>query len=71
VLLPEQMPVGLAEAVAVGNGFTVTAVQTCVPVKQALEGVTQTFPELVPKVTVMVLVPCPLVTVAPLGTVQL
>ena len=38
---------------------------------QVLLAVTQTFPAVVPKVTVTVFVPCPAVTLAPVGTVQL
>jgi hypothetical protein len=41
-----------------------------VEVPQAFEAVTVTFPEVDPKVTVALVVPCPAVIVAPAGTVH-
>ena len=41
------------------------------PLPQVLFGVTVTFPEVEPHVTVIDVVPCPAVMLAPLGTVQL
>jgi hypothetical protein len=41
-----------------------------VPDPQVLSAVTHTLPEAEPKVTVMPVVPCPAVTVAPGGTVH-
>ena len=68
---PEQIEFGDADAVTTGCALTTTGKHVCVPVKHAFEGVTQTFPDVDPKVIVTEFVPCPEVTVAPAGTVQL
>jgi hypothetical protein len=70
VLLPLQIVVvPLIEAV--GSEFTVTVMQLALLIPQALLAVTHTLPLVLPKVTVMAVVPCPEVIVAPDGTVQL
>jgi hypothetical protein len=56
---------------ALGGGVIVTAVQACVLVPQGPVASTQTLPGLEPKVTLMEVVPCPELIVAPAGTVQL
>jgi len=43
---------GAALMVTEGVGFTVTAKEEIVPLAQALTGVTETLPEVLPKVTV-------------------
>lgn len=53
----------------VGRGVTVTSWQPCVPVPQVFIGVAHTLPELLPTVTVMVLVV--LDPVQPVGNDQL
>ena len=55
---------------ALGEVDKVTAVELLVPLPQALVGVTSTLPEVVPKLTVIVLVEVPLVIDAPVGTVH-
>ena len=56
---------------ALGTAVKLTAIELVVPLPQAKVGVTSTLPAVVPNVTVMVLVPEPLVIDAPVGTVQL
>jgi len=51
-------------------GVTVTLKLDPVPLKQLLLGITATVPELLPKLTVIDVVPCPDVIVAPAGTVH-
>jgi len=63
------VPVILPAAATVG--VTVTALLALVPLPQLLVGVTLTFPEVVPHVTVIEVLPCPAVMLAPAGTVQL
>ena len=53
-----------------GIDVTVTALVLAALVPQSLLAVTATLPEVAAKSTVMVLVPCPLATVDPAGTVQ-
>jgi hypothetical protein len=53
-----------------GALVTVIAFVAALEVPQALEAVTVTFPEVDPKVTVALVVPCPAVIVAPAGTVH-
>ena len=62
------MPV-IAPGVA-GGEVIVTNLQLAALVPQLLVAVTHTFPEVLPKVTVIFVVPCPDVTVAPAGAVQ-
>jgi len=56
--------------VGTGNGFTVTALLLGVPAAHELVPNTDTFPDVVPKVTVMDVVPAPAVMVAPVGTLH-
>jgi len=49
-------------------GVTVTLKLDPVPLKQLLLGVAVTLPEVDPQLTVMDVVPCPAVIVAPAGT---
>jgi len=51
-------------------GVTVTLKLDPVPLKQLLLGVTVTLPEVEPQLTVIDVVPCPDVIVAPSGTVH-
>ncbi len=53
-----------------GSGFTVTANVLAVPLPHVFDGVTETFPELEPTVTVTAFVPCPVVIDQPEGTAQ-
>ena len=70
-VLPAQIGLGLADAVTpVGTVFTVTAKVFALLAPQALSAVTDMFPEVEPKVTVIPVVPCPAVMVAPEGTVH-
>ena len=55
---------------SLGRGLTVTEVALLPPFPQVFIGVTVTSPEDKPKLTVMLVEPCPLVTVAPVGTDQ-
>ena len=70
VELPEQMVVfvGLTDITGGGTGLTEKQLAALVP--QALDAVTQIFPELSPKLTESVLVPWPDKIVAPAGTVH-
>ena len=52
------------------DALTVTAWQPGKLVPQALPAVTHTLPEVVPKLTVALVVPCPAATLAPAGTVH-
>jgi hypothetical protein len=61
----------MAPGVAGGVETTVTAKVLAALVPAELVAVTVTFPELVPKSTVMLTVVPPAVMVAPVGTVQL
>ena len=55
----------------VGNGFTVTDNEAGELLPHALSAVTVTLPELaVPQLTVIEVVPCPVVILAPDGTVH-
>jgi hypothetical protein len=54
----------------VGGVVTVTARQLAALVPHAFEAVTHTLPEVLPKLTVIDVVPCPDAMVAPAGTVQ-
>ena len=58
-------PVGADDKV-----LSVINLQLAALVPQLLVAVTHTLPELLPKVTVMPVVPCPKVIIAPAGTVQ-
>ena len=55
---------------AAGVEMIVTAKVRAVPDPQPLSAVTEMFPELDPKVTVICVVFCPAVMEAPLGTLQ-
>ena len=69
---PAQMVVSFTEKLATGAGqlFTVTEIQDVELVPQELEALTQIFPEVFPKVTIIFVVPCPDEIVAPEGTVH-
>ena len=72
-LSPAHIELALADMVTLavgGTAFTVTAVQLAVLVPQLLLAVTHIFPDVVPKVTVMEVVPCPAVIEAPGGAVH-
>ena len=56
--------------VGTGSGFTVTARLLGAPDVQLLVPYTLTFPEVAPKVTVILVVLAPAVIVAPAGTLQ-
>ena len=68
--MPPTQADGPLTAAKPGKGVTLNVWQTCGPVSQLLEGVTQTFP-VGPRVTLMDEVPCPELIVHPAGTVQL
>ena len=53
-----------------GIGATLTARQVCPLVSQALFAFTHTLPEILPKVALIEVVPCPEFMVVPAGTVQ-
>ena len=53
-----------------GAALKVTAFTLAVEVPHAFVAVTETFPDVEPNVIVALVVPCPAVTVAPAGTVQ-
>jgi len=57
--------------VTVGRGLTVMVKQVFALLPQKFPAFTQTVPEVVPNKTLTVVVPCPLLIVAPAGTVQL
>jgi len=69
--LAHTVPAPVIEPAAATVGVTVTALLELVPLPQLLLGVTLTFPEVVPQVTVIEVLPCPAVMLAPAGTVQL
>jgi hypothetical protein len=71
-LPPGQTLLGLAVALvgAADSVFTVTVRLLDAPLPQLLLGVTDTLPEVVPQLTVIEVVPWPVTTVAPAGTVQ-
>jgi hypothetical protein len=56
---------------ALAADCTLTAKERLVPLPQEFTGVTVTLPAVEPKFTVTLVLPCPLATVAPVGTVQL
>ena len=60
----------IAEGCEGTAGVVVTLIDREVPFPQELDGVTETLPEEVPEVIVMLFVPCPAVTDQPEGTVQ-
>jgi hypothetical protein len=57
-------------AVTAGLVLIATPMLAVVPLKQPLTGVTVTGPPVVPQLTVIAVVPCPPMIVAPAGTVQ-
>jgi hypothetical protein len=60
----------MLEGAAGAEEFTVTAEQLEALVPQVFDAVTHTLPEVVPNVTVIDVVPCPAVMLAPEGTVH-
>ena len=68
---PDEVTLDSADTVgAAGAELTVTAKVRAVPEPQSLSAVTETSPELEPKVTVISVVPDPAVIEAPDGTLQ-
>jgi hypothetical protein len=71
VVVPEQIAeVPVMDPGVAGVVFTVKAKVAAVDVPQAFVAVTVTFPDVEPEVTVIDVVPCPAVIVAPVGTVH-
>ena len=71
-LLPVQILFCVALMLTLGEtvAVNVTVFEAADPLPQVLVGVTVTLPDVVPKVTVIDVVPCPLVIVDPAGTVH-